>query len=52
MGIEHEIQIVVAWIDIVLVTAGYILIRVIIVIIVVIFVTGVFLVIRRIYRGA
>lgn len=52
MGIEKEIQVAVASADILLVTAGYILIRVIIVIIVVIFVAGIILIIRRIYRGS
>lgn len=52
MSVVEEIQIMVAWADILLVTAGYILIRVIIVVIIIIFVTGIILVIRRIYRGA
>ena len=49
MGIEHEIQVVIAWADILLVTAGYILIRVIIV---VICTMGIVIIVRRMRHGA
>lgn len=49
MGIEHEIQMVIAWADILLVTAGYILVRVIIV---VVCTMGIIVIIRRMRHGA
>ena len=49
MGIEHEIQVVIAWADILLVTAGYILVRVIIVIVCTM---GIVVIVRRIRHGA
>ena len=51
MSIEQHIQVMVAWADILIVTAGYILIHVIVVITVIVFVIGVVIIIRRIYRG-
>lgn len=49
MGIERGIQAVVAWVDILVVTAGYILIRVIIV---VVCTTVIIIVVRRMRNGA
>ena len=49
MSVVDEIQIMVAWADIILVTAGYILIRVIVV---VVCVMGIIIIKRRIYRGS
>lgn len=49
MGIEHEIQVVIAWTDILIVTAGYILVRVIIV---VVCTMGIIVIIRRMRHGA
>ena len=49
MSVVDEIQIMVAWADIILVTAGYILIRVIVV---VVCIMGIIIIIRRIYRGS
>ena len=49
MGIELEIQVVIAWADILIVTAGYILVRVIIV---VVCTMGIIVIIRRMRHGA
>ena len=49
MGIEHEIQVVIAWADILIVTAAYILVRVIIV---VVCTMGIIVIIRRMRHGA
>lgn len=49
MGIERGIQAVVAWVDILVVTAGYILIRVIIV---VVCTAVIIIVVRRMRNGA
>lgn len=48
MSIDKEIQVAVAWADILIVTVGYILIRVIVVIICV---TVIIFIVRRVYRG-
>ena len=48
MSIEQHIQVMVAWADILIVTAGYILIRVIVV---VVCVTVIIFIVRRVYRG-
>ena len=48
MSIEQHIQVMVAWADILIVTAGYILIRVIVV---VVCVTAIIFIVRRVYRG-
>ena len=49
MGFEHEIQVVIAWADILIMTAGYILVRVIIV---VVCTMGIIVIIRRMRHGA
>ena len=48
MSIEQHIQVMVAWADILIVTAGYILIRVIVVIVCV---NIIIIIVRRVYRG-
>ena len=48
MSIEQHIQVMVAWADILIVAAGYILIRVNVV---VVCVTVIIFIVRRVYRG-